>query len=311
MASKISEETNALCFRVLARTAWYISRAACPLAAFVMSLQTLHATAAAFARTAPMPVLFVGHGSPMNALEDNAFTRRLRRVGEDLRRRQPPAAILVVSAHWLTRGTFATLNERPRTIHDFGGFPQALFDMQYPAPGAPALVHELLAQVPDVHGTHEWGLDHGTWTVLHHLFPAADVPVFQLSLDATKPLEWHFDFARQLRFLRERGVLIVGSGNVVHNLRQSMPKLMAGDATPYDWAVEFVEWFKSHLVSGNYRALADYTKAGASGPLAVPTLDHYLPTLYTLGLAGPHEPVQQLFEEVSFGGLGMRTFMVG
>nr|WP_262896002.1 4,5-DOPA dioxygenase extradiol [Hymenobacter rubidus] len=258
-----------------------------------------------------MPVLFVGHGSPMNALEDNAFTRRLRQVGEDLRRNRPPQAIVVVSAHWLTRGTFATLNERPKTIHDFGGFPQALFDMQYPAPGAPALVRDLMAQVPDVHGTDEWGLDHGTWTVLHHLFPAADVPVFQLSMDATKPLDWHFDFAKQLQFLRERGVLLVGSGNVVHNLRQSMPKLMAGDSQPYDWAIEFDEWFKGHLLSGNYRALTNYTAAGSSGPLAVPTLDHYLPTLYTVGLAGKNEPVQQLFEEVSFGGLGMRTFMVG
>ena len=281
------------------------------LATAVMNLQTLHATASTFAKTAPMPVLFVGHGSPMNAIEDNAFTRKLRQVGEDLRRNQPPKAILVVSAHWLTRGTFATLNERPKTIHDFGGFPQALFDMQYPAPGAPAVVRDLIAQVPDVHGTDEWGLDHGTWTVLHHLFPKADVPVFQLSIDATKPLDWHFDFAKQLQFLRERGVLIVGSGNVVHNLRQSMPKFMANDARPYDWAIEFDEWFKGHLVSGNYRALTDYAKAGSSGPLAVPSLDHYLPTLYTVGLAGKNEPVRQLFEEVSFGGMSMRTFMVG
>lgn len=276
-----------------------------------MNLHTLHATAATYAKTAPMPVLFVGHGSPMNAIEDNPFTRKLREVGEELRRDRPPTAILVVSAHWLTRGTFATLNERPKTIHDFGGFPQALFDMQYPAPGAPDLARALMAQVPDVHGTDEWGLDHGTWTVLHHLFPAADVPVFQLSLDATKPLAWHFDFARQLQFLRERGVLIIGSGNVVHNLRQSMPKIMADDPTPYDWAVEFDEWFKGNLLSGNYRTLTNYAQAGSSGPLAVPTLDHYLPTLYTVGLAGKHEPIRQLFEEVSYGGLGMRTFMVG
>jgi 4,5-DOPA dioxygenase extradiol len=282
-----------------------------PLATTAMNLQTLHATASTFAKTAPMPVLFVGHGSPMNAIEDNPFTRKLRQVGEELRQRQPPKAILVVSAHWLTRGTFATLNERPKTIHDFGGFPQALFDMQYPAPGAPAVVRALIAQVPDVHGTDEWGLDHGTWTVLHHLFPKADVPVFQLSIDATKPLDWHFDFAKQLQFLRERGVLIVGSGNVVHNLRQSMPKFMTGDATPYDWAIEFDGWFKNHLDSGNYRALTDYTKAGSSGPLAVPSLDHYLPTLYTVGLAGKNEPIRQLFEEVSFGGMSMRTFMVG
>jgi 4,5-DOPA dioxygenase extradiol len=258
-----------------------------------------------------MPVLFVGHGSPMNALEENPFTRRLRQVGQQLRERQRPQAILVVSAHWLTRGTFATLNERPPTIHDFGGFPEELHRMQYPAPGAPALVRELMAQVPDVHGSDDWGLDHGTWTVLHHLFPAADIPVFQLSLDATKPLAWHFDFARQLRFLRERGVLIVGSGNVVHNLRLSMPRFMQQDARPHDWAVEFDDWFKTRLDAGDYRSLVNYAQAGASGPLAVPTVDHYLPTLYTLGLAGAAEPVTQLFEEVSYGGMSMRTFMVG
>lgn len=276
-----------------------------------MNLSQLHAQATSYAKTAPMPVLFIGHGSPMNALEDNPFTRTLRQLGTELRQHQKPNAILVVSAHWLTRGTFVTTNQRPRTIHDFGGFPQALFDMQYPAPGSPALAQSILEHVHDVHGTADWGLDHGTWTVLHHLYPEANIPVVQLSLDYSKPLAWHFDFARQLQFLRERGVLIIGSGNLVHNLRLSMPKLMAGDDSPYAWATEFDEWIKVKLQNGDYRALTDYTATGSAGPLAVPTPDHYLPALYPLGLAGKNEPIRQLFEEVNYGGLSMRTFMVG
>ncbi|WP_400190537.1 4,5-DOPA dioxygenase extradiol [Hymenobacter sp. B81] len=276
-----------------------------------MNLQELHSVASSFKQGRRLPALFIGHGSPMNALEDNAFTRRLRQLGEDLRRVQPPNAILVVSAHWLTRGSFVTLNERPETIHDFGGFPQELFDMQYPAPGAPDYARQTLALVPDLHGSDEWGLDHGTWTVLHHLFPAADVPVFQLSLDFHKTPEQHFALAAQLRQLRERGVLIIGSGNVVHNLRQSMPKLMAGDATPYAWATEFDEFVKRKIDQRDFGALFDVQQAGASGPLAVPTPDHYWPLLYTLALAEKDEDIQHVFEEVSYGGLSMRSLAVG
>ncbi len=279
--------------------------------AYAMNLQELHSVASSFKQGRRLPALFIGHGSPMNALEDNAFTRRLRQLGEDLRRVQPPNAILVVSAHWLTRGSFVTLNERPETIHDFGGFPQELFDMQYPAPGAPDYARQTLALVPDLHGSDEWGLDHGTWTVLHHLFPAADVPVFQLSLDFHKTPEQHFALAAQLRQLRERGVLIIGSGNVVHNLRQSMPKLMAGDATPYAWATEFDEFVKRKIDQRDFGALFDVQQAGASGPLAVPTPDHYWPLLYTLALAEKDEDIQHVFEEVSYGGLSMRSLAVG
>ncbi|KAA9327733.1 4,5-DOPA dioxygenase extradiol [Hymenobacter busanensis] len=276
-----------------------------------MNLQDLHTVATSFKKSEKMPVLFIGHGSPMNALEDNAFTRRIKKLGEDIRQRQKPNAILVVSAHWLTRGSFVTMNERPETIHDFGGFPAELFAMQYPAPGAPAYAQQVIDMVPDLHGSDEWGLDHGTWTVLHHLFPAADVPVFQLSLDFYKTPEQHFALAAQLQKLRERGVLIIGSGNVVHNLRQSMPKLMAGDATPYDWATEFDEWVKTRIDQRDFRSLFDVQKAGASGPLAVPTPDHYWPLLYTLALADKDEPITHAFEEVSFGGLSMRTLAVG
>lgn len=247
----------------------------------------------------------------MNALADNTFTRALRQLGEDIRRRQTPNAILVVSAHWLTRGSFVTLNEQPATIHDFGGFPPELFALQYPAPGAPGYARQAQALVPDLHGSHDWGLDHGTWTVLHHLFPAADVPVFQLSLDVRKTPAEHFALARQLRELRRRGVLVVGSGNVVHNLRLSVPKLLAGDAAAYDWAVEFDQWVKHKIDQRDFTALFDVQKAGASGPLAVPTPDHYWPLLYSLGLADKNEPISHAFEEVSFGGLSMRTVAIG
>ncbi|MCB2408719.1 4,5-DOPA dioxygenase extradiol [Hymenobacter lucidus] len=277
-----------------------------------MNLHDIHKTATSFSKTERMPVLFVGHGSPMNALEDNAFTRRMKQLGREIRQRQTPNAILVVSAHWLTRGTLAGINEKPETIHDFGGFPQELFAMQYPAPGAPDFARSIIEHVADVHGSDEWGLDHGTWTVLHHLFPEATIPVFQLSLDVTKSMQQHFDLARQLQFLRERGVLIIGSGNIVHNLRQSMPKLMQGDATPYDWATEFDEWVKVKIDQRDFASLVNYQQAGgSSAQLSVPTTDHYLPVLYSLGLADKDENIVHTFEEVSYGGLSMRTFMAG
>ncbi|MCB2377172.1 4,5-DOPA dioxygenase extradiol [Hymenobacter sp. BT635] len=293
------------------RTTFLKTLALLPLVS-AMNLHDIHTTATSFARTERMPVLFVGHGSPMNALEDNAFTRRMKRLGQEIRQRQVPNAILVVSAHWLTRGTFAGLNEQPETIHDFGGFPQELFAMQYPAPGAPTFAQSIIEHVADVHGSHDWGLDHGTWTILHHLFPEATIPVFQLSLDVTKSMQQHFDLARQLRFLRDRGVLIIGSGNIVHNLRQSMPKLMQGDATPYAWATEFDEWVKAKIDQRDFASLVKYQQlGGASGQLAVPTTDHYLPVLYSLGLADEEEDITHTFEEVSYGGLSMRTFMAG
>ncbi|GAA4382962.1 4,5-DOPA dioxygenase extradiol [Hymenobacter koreensis] len=293
------------------RKAFLKTLALLPFASKAMNLQDLHKVSTSFQRSEKMPVLFIGHGSPMNALEDNAFTRRIKKLGEDIRQRQKPNAILVVSAHWLTRGSFVTLNERPETIHDFGGFPQELFAMQYPAPGSPEYAKQAMELVPDLHGSDEWGLDHGTWTVLHHLFPAADVPVFQLSLDLYKTAAQHFALASQLQKLRERGVLIVGSGNVVHNLRQSMPKLMAGDATPHDWATEFDEWVKTKIDQRDFRSLFDVQNAGASGALSVPTPDHYWPLMYTLALAEKDEPITHAFEEVGYGGISMRTLAVG
>ena len=177
-----------------------------------------------------MPALFVGHGSPMNALEDNAFTQSLRKLGAEFKKEgKVPAAILVVSAHWLTRGSFVNVSEKQKTIHDFGGFPQALFDMEYPASGSPTKAKEAALLSHLLHETNEWGLDHGAWTILVHLFPEANIPVFQMSIDYYQPMQYHLDLAAQLRSLREKGVLVIGSGNIVHNLRMSVPKLQQGD----------------------------------------------------------------------------------
>ena len=279
-----------------------------PLLPPVLNLNKLFAAAANSPRTALMPVLFVGHGSPMNALEDNAFTRSLHQLRARL---TPPKAIVVISAHWQTKGTFVTNNQRPPTIHDFEGFPPALERMQYPAPGQPDLAQAIVEHVHEVHGAADWGLDHGTWAVLHHLYPQANIPVVQLSLDATKPPSWHFEFAQQLQYLRERGVLIMGSGNIVHNLQLSMPKFRTDDATPFAWATEFDAWVKNHLDRRDFAGLVDYQKAGSCGALAVPTLDHYLPMLYAVGLARPTEALTHTFEDVNFGGMSMRAFQVG
>lgn len=274
----------------------------------VMNLKSLVAAATTYPVTPPMPVLFIGHGSPQNALWDNGFTRSLHALGKRL---TPPKAMVVISAHWLTNGTRVTTNQRPPTVHDFGGFQAELHAMQYPAPGAPDLAQDIIDHVEHVHGTTEWGLDHGTWTVLHHLYPQADIPVLQLSIDYTKSLAWHFDFARQLRFLRERGVLLIGSGNVVHNTRLSVPRLLAGDTTPFDWATEFDGWVKAKLDQRDFRSLVNYPQAGRSGQLAVPTPDHYVPLLYSAGLAYADEALTYPHEEVTFGAISMRTVQIG
>ena len=286
-----------------------------PLATCNMKLQDFPKvieSSAAKAAAGKMPALFVGHGSPMNALEDNAFTRSLRKLGAEFKKEgKTPAAILVVSAHWLTRGSFVNISEKPRTIHDFGGFPQDLFDMQYPAPGSPQKAKEAALLSHLLHETNEWGLDHGAWTVLVHLFPEADIPVFQLSIDFYQPMQYHLDLAKELRSLREKGVLVIGSGNIVHNLRMSMPKLQMSDTSPYDWATEFDTWVGKKITDGDYAALTDYEQIGPAGKLAVPTTDHYIPMLYTLGLADGKEEIRQVYESVEYGGLSMRTFQVG
>ncbi|CAD5369665.1 4,5-DOPA dioxygenase extradiol [Rubrivivax sp. A210] len=290
----------------------FLRQAAGPLAA-LGALARLAGAAMAAPTPARMPTLFIGHGSPMNAIQDNGFSRFLRSWGGRLPR---PRAILMVSAHWLTPGTTAVgVQARPRTIHDFGGFPKALFDMEYPAPGAPGFAREAAALVlrTRVAPREDWGLDHGSWTVLHHLYPAADVPVFQLSIDFDKPAAYHHALGRELAPLRERGVLIVGSGNVVHNLRvlDHAEGLAASASRP--WAQAFDDGVRRALAGRDDMALVNYTRlAGEAAATAVPTPDHYLPLLYALGASDSmSEPAASVFEGFQAGTISMRCVQFG
>ncbi len=259
------------------------------------------------AKTSRQPVVFVGHGSPMNALADNAYTRALGALG---RRLGKPEAVLCVSAHWLTKGNWVTGMAKPRTIHDFGGFPEALYRERYPAPGSPALaavVREALGRDCGV-DDEEWGLDHGAWTVLKFLYPAADVPVVQLSVDYGASARRHLEAGAKLRALRDQGVLILGSGNIVHNLRRID---FSDDAEPFDWAVEFDAWAKGRLEARDVDALAGDLHAAPSGALAVPTSDHYDPMLYVLGASDERDALRFEFEGIQNGSISMRAFSLG
>jgi 4,5-DOPA dioxygenase extradiol len=252
-----------------------------------------------------MPTLFVGHGNPMNAIEDNEFSRAWIKVGKEL---PHPQAILCVSAHWETNGTRVTSMENPQTIHDFGGFPRELFEYQYPAPGSPELAELTCGMVEKacVDLDSSWGLDHGTWSVLCRLFPNADIPVIQLSLDRTQPPAYHYELGKELRDLRKRGVLVIGSGNIVHNLGAAFFQDKA-----YDWATEFDETAKQLIESGNHAPLLDYQKLGQAARLSIPTNEHYLPLLYILALQGEKEQLRFFAERVSFGSLSMRSVWIG
>lgn len=259
--------------------------------------------------SARMPVLFLGHGSPMNAIEDNEFRRSWQALGAEFGRAFPrPQLILCISAHWITRGWHLTGMAQPRTIHDFGGFPQALFDQQYPAPGAPAVVRQIAAGIatPKVGvDDAEWGYDHGTWSVLKPMFPAADIPVVQLSMDYQRPPAEHFALGEQLRGLRERGVLIVGSGNIVHNLRAIRRE--AGPMQAYDWAFEFDAIARGLIEKGALAELADFQKLGQVAQLAHPTYDHYLPLLHAAGAVHPGEKVRFFNDRFQAGSISMRS----
>lgn len=254
-----------------------------------------------------MPVAFFGHGSPMNALERNRYTDAWRQLRVTL---PVPKAILAVSAHWMTRGTAVTAMDTPRTIHDFGGFPQELFEFQYPAPGSLLLatrVRELLAPV-NVQLDQSWGLDHGTWSVLTHVFPGANVPVVQLSLDANQPPRYHYELGARLAPLRNEGVLIVGSGNVVHNLGQVQ---WADDARPFDWATRFNEQVRAHLTARKHQPLIDYTALDGDARLSVPTPEHYLPLLYIISQQDEDEAISFPVDGIELGSIGMLTAIVG
>lgn len=252
-----------------------------------------------------MPALFIGHGSPMNAIEDNEFTRSWAEVAESLPR---PRAILCVSAHWETAGTRVTAMDGPRTIHDFGGFPRQLFEVRYPAPGSPdlaRLVQETVYQVP-VRLDFDWGLDHGAWSVLCRMFPNADVPVIQLSLDRTREPAFHYELGKQLKSLRRKGVLIIGSGNMVHNLR-----MIAWQDVAYDWAVEIDQKIRRAIVAGDHDSLIHYRTIGEAARLAVPTNEHFLPLLYLLGLQDDDDEVAFFADKVTLGSISMCSVRIG
>ena len=261
--------------------------------------------------TVPMPVLFVGHGTPMNAIEENAFAKAWREVGEALPK---PKAILCVSAHWETLGTRVTAVETPRTIHDFGGFPQALFDVRYPAPGCPWLARQTKSAITslDVGLDEEWGLDHGCWSVLKRMYPKADVPVVQLSLDYTKTGPELYELAKELAPLRQKGVLILGSGNMVHNLRRVVVRDNSDFNAPFgfDWALEANDLFKRLISEGRHAQLADYPSLGPAVQLAVPTPEHYLPLLYALALKQENETVTYFNDQPVGGSLTMTSLLI-
>ncbi|MCF0040335.1 MULTISPECIES: 4,5-DOPA-extradiol-dioxygenase [Dyadobacter] len=258
----------------------------------------------------PMPVLFIGHGSPMNGIEDTAFSRRWIQMAKEI---PTPAAVLVVSAHWFTNGTKITAMDFPQTIHDFGGFPPALFAVQYPAPGNPALAKEAagLIRSAKVELNHDWGLDHGTWTVVRHMYPEAKIPVLQLSIDYTKGPQFHYDLARELMALRKKGVLIIGSGNMVHNLRMVAWDKLSVQGYGYDWALQINEQFKALIQENDHKPLINYSQLGREAALAIPTPEHYLPLMYTLGLKAGKEPVSFFNDQAVGGSLTMTSVKIG
>lgn len=275
-----------------------------------MDLQSLKTLSENFPLSERMPVLFLGHGSPMNAIEENEFVKGFRSLGSSLPK---PNAILCVSAHWLTNGTFVTAMEKPATIHDFGGFPDELYKQQYPAPGSPKLAaatKEMIKSTP-VELDMSWGLDHGAWTVIKHIYPNADVPVIQLSIDYSKPAAWHFELAKELSALRDRGILIIGSGNIIHNLRMVDFKNMYRDNYGYDWAIEARSQFNTHLLNGNSKALIEYEKLGRAALLSIPTPDHYYPLIYTLGLRTEKDAISLFNDKLVAGSLSMTSVKVG
>jgi 4,5-DOPA dioxygenase extradiol len=274
----------------------------------VMSLTKLEALSDALnEQDEKMPVLFIGHGSPMNAIEENEFTKGWRDVAKQI---QQPKAILFVSAHWLTRGTHVTAMQSPQTIHDFGGFPAELFAQQYPAPGNPELAKEVTSVIKStkVELDYNWGLDHGSWSVAKPMYPQANIPSLQLSIDYHKPASYHYELAKELAQLRKKGVLIIGSGNMVHNLR--MPDFNMRD-TGYDWAIEMNEIFKQKIKEGDHVALQQYEKLGDAARLAVPTPDHYYPLMYTLGLQEKNEPVTIFNDKATLGSITMTSLKIG
>lgn len=276
----------------------------------MINLNELHRISQSFSNSERMPVLFIGHGSPMNAIEENQFVTGFREIAKTLPK---PNAILCISAHWFTNGTMVTAMETPRTIHDFGGFPKELFEVQYPAKGNPELAKETkeLLSPTFVNLDQKWGLDHGSWSVIKHLYPNADIPVVQLSIDYTRPAQVHFELAQKLNTLRQKGILIIGSGNIVHNLSLIDFKNFDTDNYGYDWAIEAREAINNYLLNGNYQPLINYEKQSKAFQLAIPTPDHYLPLIYALGLHQKGENISLFNDKLVAGSLSMTSLKIG
>lgn len=257
-----------------------------------------------------MPVLFIGHGSPINGIEDNEFSRRWMEMGQRIPK---PTAVIVVSAHWFTSGTKITAMDFPKTIHDFGGFPDALYQVQYPSPGNPVLARDVAEMVvsTEVELNHDWGLDHGTWTIIRHMYPDANIPVLQLSIDYTKGGSFHYELAKEIRSLRKKGVLIIGSGNMVHNLRMVDWSKLSEPGFGYDWAHQMNATFKELILNGLHDKLIHYDQLGREGMLAIPTPEHYLPLLYALGASTDKDSIE-FFNDTALGGsLTMTSVKLG
>ena len=280
-----------------------------PSTAKAMNLQDLDKMTQPLGKTEKMPVLFLGHGSPMNAIEENEFVTGFRNTAKDIPK---PNAILCVSAHWETKGTFVTAMQNPATIHDFGGFPKELFEVQYPAPGSPDLAKETKSLITktNVRLDDKWGLDHGAWSVIKHLYPNADIPVIQMSIDYSQTPEYHYELAQQIKSLREKGVLIIGSGNMVHNLRMVSWKQL-NENFGFDWAIEANEKMKKYILGGDHHPLINFRSQGKAFDLAIPTPEHYLPLLYSLALKDAHEQIHLFNDQAVAGSLTMTSVKIG
>ena len=285
------------------------SMALLPIIGSSMTLQDLNKMTNSMSNTGKMPVLFLGHGSPMNAIEENEFVSTFRKLGQELIR---PNAILCISAHWETNGTYVTTMQNPRTIHDFGGFPQALFDVQYPAPGSPELATETkhIISKTAVGLDDKWGLDHGAWSVIKHLYPKADIPVIQMSIDYTKSAKYHYELAKEINSLRNKGVLIIGSGNMVHNLRKVAWDRL-NEEFAYSWTFEANEKMKSFILNGDHQSLIDFRSQGKAFDLAIPTPEHYMPLLYALALKEENETIELFNDKPVGGSLSMTSVKIG
>lgn len=285
------------------------SLAILPLTAAAMKLDVLNKLTEPMSNTAKMPVLFLGHGSPMNAIEENEFVTGFRNIAKGIPK---PNAILCVSAHWETKGTFVTAMQNPPTIHDFGGFPKELFAVQYPAPGSPDLAKQTKSLITktEVGLDEKWGLDHGAWSVIKHLYPNADIPVIQMSIDYSQTPQYHYELAQQIKSLREKGVLVIGSGNIVHNLGKVEWRRL-NETFGYDWAIEANEKMKKFILSGEHKQLINFRSQGKAFDLAIPTPEHYLPLLYSLALKEEKDEVSLFNDKAVAGSLTMTSVKIG